>query len=101
MARFIVLGAAGFIGRAVRRALRDAGDDVMCVDRTGDEQSGETWLVLDLLGTSAAELRRVIREAAPRAVINCAGLVEGTAEQLVQANVLVVARLVDVLGGEA
>ena len=100
MARLLVLGAGGFIGRAVRRELAGA-HEVACIDRiVAGGESGEEWFQLDLLEASPDEIVEVTRRVAPHAVINCAGLVDGPTEQLVRGNVLLVARLLEIADAE-
>ena len=103
MARVLVLGASGFMGRAIRRELDAGGHQVACVDRVAATapSEGEEWFQLDLLDASLEEIVAVIRRLRPDVVINCAGLVDGTIEQLVRANVLLVARLLEVATAES
>jgi NDP-hexose 4-ketoreductase len=102
MARLLVLGAGGFIGRAVRRELLAGGHQVTCLDRIAAEAGGsdEAWFQLDLLQASADAFGDVVRRVGPDAVINCAGLLDGPTELLIRANVLLVARLLEVARGE-
>jgi NDP-hexose 4-ketoreductase len=102
MARLLVLGAGGFIGRAVRRELLAGGHQVACLDRMPAEAAGsdEAWFQLDLLEASADAFGEIVRRVGPDTLLNCAGLVDGPTEQLVRANVLLVARLLEVARAE-
>ena len=47
------------------------------------------------------ELAALVRSVRPDAVINCVGRLSGDTVQLVEANVLVTARMIEVVAGEA
>jgi NDP-hexose 4-ketoreductase len=99
MARLVVLGAGGFMGRAVSRGLLAAGHDLVCVDLLPRAPvAGEQWLTLDVFDPSPADLAQIFRDFAAAAIINCAGLLEGSPEELARANVLLVARLLQAAG---
>jgi NDP-hexose 4-ketoreductase len=100
MTPLMVLGAGGFMGRAVRRALRTAGHELLCIDRVdAGADEGEEWHTFDLLDRPHSALRTMITASSAAAVINCSGLVSGEASELVRANVEVVARIVSDLDG--
>ncbi|MBQ1063014.1 NAD-dependent epimerase/dehydratase family protein [Micromonospora chalcea] len=84
MMRVLLFGASGFIGAHVRRELA-ATADLTCPSR--DE--------CDLVTAAPETLRALLDTVRPDAVVNCAGAVSGTAEDLVRANTLVTAKLVD------
>jgi nucleoside-diphosphate-sugar epimerase len=101
MARLILVGASGFIGRALRRHLAAEGEEVVCVGRReGRSLPGEEWAVVDLLAAPASELAKLVRGREVRAVINCAGLLEGPVDQMVRANAELPARLVEAVAGD-
>jgi nucleoside-diphosphate-sugar epimerase len=99
MARVTVLGAGGFIGRAVRRAFMGSHHEILCVDRAaGSAGPGERWQVLDLTTATDRELLGVSGATDAQAVVNCAGLLEGPLDDLTRANFLLPARLVEAVG---
>ncbi|MEV4661870.1 NAD(P)-dependent oxidoreductase [Micromonospora echinofusca] len=84
MRRILVLGASGFLGTHVRRALEVDGD-LVCPTRAE----------CDLTRCGTEELRALLTSVRPDAVVTCAGAVSGTAADLVLANTVVAARLVE------
>jgi NDP-hexose 4-ketoreductase len=56
---------------------------------------------LDLITANADELAALVRGARPDAVISCVGRLSGDAVQLVEANVLLTARLIEAVAREA
>jgi nucleoside-diphosphate-sugar epimerase len=95
MARVLLFGATGFLGRAVGAALRDDPRvaDVVAVGRR--PVPGRRWVRHDLVADPPADLARLLREMAPDAVVNCAGRLSGSYAELVAANTGAVASLVD------
>jgi nucleoside-diphosphate-sugar epimerase len=91
--RVLLLGASGFIGGQVRAAL--AGDDhigeVVCPGRDRH----------DLVGGDASGLTALVRDVAPDAVICCVGALVGTDEELLRANALVAAKLLEAVTAAA
>ena len=87
MTRVLLFGASGFVGGHVREALRQD-PRVSDVDCPGRDR-------VDLLRADTAELTRLIARSQPDVVINCTGRLTGTAEELLQANAMVTARLID------
>ncbi|MGH3687107.1 MAG: NAD-dependent epimerase/dehydratase family protein [Pseudonocardiaceae bacterium] len=92
-ARVLLFGASGFLGRAAAEAL--AGDPrVGSLIRAGrGEPVDESWVRHDLVTGTMDELARLLRATQPTIVINCTGRLSGDTVQLVEANVLVTARL--------
>jgi nucleoside-diphosphate-sugar epimerase len=86
--RVLLIGAAGFIGRHVRDRAVACGAEVLAPSRSEG---------LDL--ASAAVTARWIRELAPDAVVNCAGVTQGHPDAMVAGNVVAVAHLVRALAG--
>ena len=76
--RTLVLGASGFIGRWVARALAEAGADLTMVARNGDaaaqlDRWGAHGVVRVANLQDAAEARRIVTAHAPDIVFNLAG----------------------------
>ncbi|WP_344407534.1 NAD-dependent epimerase/dehydratase family protein, partial [Dactylosporangium fulvum] len=91
----VLLGAAGFVGRNVCRALLDAGWRVTAVVR-GDAspEPGCATVRLDAARVPSAALTAVL-DRAPDLVVNAAGALWGADDtQLVEGNVVLVERLV-------
>jgi nucleoside-diphosphate-sugar epimerase len=95
MARVMLFGATGFLGRAAGAALRDDPrvSDVIAVARR--PVPGWRGVRHDLVTDPAADLARLLREVAPDAVVNCAGRLAGSYTELVAANTAAVASLMD------
>lgn len=91
----LLLGAAGYLGRAAGAALRERGAQVVRVSRTGPR--GADWVRHDLVLGGTDELVALLRSIAPDAVVNCTGLLDGTTAELVAANVTTTAKLLDAL----
>lgn len=99
MSAVLVVGATGFIGRAVRTVLRADGHDVLCVSRSAHPSAAnEHWQVADILAEPDA-LAALVRRRAVHAVINCAGALTGDVPTLVRANVLLPAMIIDAVSG--
>lgn len=84
--RVLVLGAHGFLGRHVARAFLEAGADVTLAPPSRE---------LDLTSAPPTLLDRLLAEADPEVLVNCAGRTSGSAAELSAANHLLVARLLD------
>ncbi|GAA0983370.1 hypothetical protein GCM10009555_055000 [Acrocarpospora macrocephala] len=84
--RVLLVGASGFVGRHVRERL--GGVEVAAPSRSD----------LDLVETPHAQIRRILEDLRPTAVVNCAGVVHGSPERLVAGNVVGVARLARAVG---
>ncbi|PNY79575.1 NAD-dependent epimerase/dehydratase family protein, partial [Deinococcus koreensis] len=89
--RVLMLGASGFLGRPVQ-ALLAAQDDLQVM--TGP-RSHDT----DLARCEAGVWRDLLDAAQPDAVVNCAGRIRGSPEELQQANAGLVQRLVEAARG--
>jgi len=82
----LLLGASGFLGAHVRGLLAGrAGAELTCLGRDR----------CDLLTASASEMVGLLRGLRPTVVINCAGRLDGTTAELVEANTVVTAKLLD------
>jgi nucleoside-diphosphate-sugar epimerase len=90
MKRVLLFGSSGFIGRRVGAALADIGD----VLRLGRDRH-------DLVHGDVAGLTAVLAEAAPDAVVCCVGALTGSAEELVRANTMVAAKLLEAVAAAA
>ncbi|ROT33177.1 NAD(P)-dependent oxidoreductase [Micromonospora sp. HM5-17] len=86
----LIFGASGFIGRHVRRALAPTGT-LHCPGRNE----------LDLVGCEVAELAALLRATRPDVVINCAGRLTGGGYDLIRANTMVTAKLIEAVAAEA
>jgi len=95
MARVMLFGATGFLGRAAGAALREDPrvSDLVAVGRR--PVPGWRWVRHDLVADPATDLVRLLRQVEPDAVVNCAGRLAGSYAELVAANTGAVASLVD------
>jgi nucleoside-diphosphate-sugar epimerase len=98
----LLFGATGFLGTHVAAAL-DQDPRVGAVIRVSRRRAspGTAWISHDLLMDGTGELAAVIRDTSPDAVVSCVGRLSGDTAQLVEANVLVTARLIDAVVREA
>lgn len=87
MSRVLLFGASGFIGRHVGKALESdpAVTEVRSVGRA----------TCDLQNVDVDGLEAVLRAAEPDAIVNCTGMLDGSSSELLQANTMVVAKLID------
>ena len=99
--RVAVLGGTGFIGRALCEAFTGAGYQVLAVARNEPaEPLAGRFQRFDLSGGSAGELAALLRAEGVGTVVNAAGGMWGlTDEQMVDANVGLVGRVVQALRG--
>ncbi|MCL6527621.1 MAG: NAD(P)-dependent oxidoreductase [Thermaceae bacterium] len=99
MTRVLLLGASGFLGRHIHQALR--GDPrvetVICLGRRNRPVGAEAWIQHDLISGSAAELEAILRETRPDAVVGAVGSLVGSGPYLVEANILLVAKLLEAM----
>lgn len=87
MTRVLLFGASGFIGGHARTALEADPriTEVVCPGRKS----------YDLLDGGSEGLAAILREVAPDAVVNCVGGLTGSAAELVTANTMVAAKLLE------
>lgn len=104
--RVTVLGAGGFLGQAVCRALLEVPVlvSVTALDRHQPTQGmldalSIPWVTLDLDLAGETELRQLIDRLQPDVVVNCVGLTSGTPAAMRSLNVDLVAKLVATLAG--
>ncbi|MGW4694909.1 NAD-dependent epimerase/dehydratase family protein [Kitasatospora cineracea] len=96
-ARVAVLGGTGFIGRVLCARLAERGHQVLTLARTvpADPPAGR-FASVDLSATAPAELAALLDREGVDAVVNAAGGMWGlTDEQMHEANVVLVDRLVE------
>src|SRR4051794_8654276 len=84
MTRVLVMGAGGFLGAHTVRALTAAGATAIPAPPRAR---------LDLATADPAALTRLLREVRPDAVVNAAGRIGGSPEELESGNTEVVRRL--------
>lgn len=89
MSRVLLFGASGFLGRHVHSALLDHPrvGDVVC---PGRDQC-------DLVAATVGEITGLLRSQRPTAIVNCTGLLDGDTTQLMLANTVVTAKLLDAI----
>lgn len=85
--RVLLFGASGFLGGQVRAALAEdpAVGELICPGRDR----------FDLVGGDLFGLTELLRATAPDAVVSCVGALGGSDEQLVRANTLAAAKLLE------
>lgn len=97
--RVLVFGASGFLGRAVAGVL-DGDPEVDSLVRAGvrvrDAAPG-TWIRHDLISGTTEALTDLIASVQPDAVVDCVGRLSGSSDQLVAANTLIPARLIEAM----
>ena len=91
--RVLLFGASGFIGGHVRAALEADPEvkEVVCPGRIDH----------DLIDGDLTGLNRVLRDAEPDAVVSCVGRLDGTDAELIQANTMVAAKLLEAVAATA
>jgi len=89
MTHILLFGASGFLGAHVRGALvqQPSVDRITCPGR------GEC----DLIAAGVEEITDLVRTLRPSAVVNCTGRLDGTPSELVLANTLTTAKIIDAL----
>jgi Nucleoside-diphosphate-sugar epimerases len=90
MTRVLLFGASGFLGNHVRRALAPYAS-LTCPGRDD----------CDLVRTGVTALGALLRSVSPDVVVNCTGRLVGSADELVEANTLVTAKLVEAVATHA
>ncbi|ONI77243.1 NAD-dependent dehydratase [Actinosynnema sp. ALI-1.44] len=89
MKRVLLFGGSGFLGGKVVAELTGQVDLVQVGRRSA--------LRHDLVNDDVGKLMTLLREIKPEVVVNCTGLLSGSAADLVSANVLTTAHLVDAI----
>jgi NDP-hexose 4-ketoreductase len=89
MTRVLLLGATGFIGRHVLPVL-SADPRVSAVTCAGRDR-------VDLFAGDQASLNAFIAEESPDAVVNCTGRLTGTGPELIEANTVATAKLIEAI----
>jgi nucleoside-diphosphate-sugar epimerase len=90
MIRVLLFGASGFIGRHVLPVL-SADPRIGAVTCAGRDR-------VDLFEGDQRELTAFLAAESPDAVVNCTGRLSGTGPQLLQANTVTTAKLVEAIG---
>jgi nucleoside-diphosphate-sugar epimerase len=89
MSRVLLFGATGFIGRHVLPVL-SADPRVSAVTCAGRDR-------VDLFAGDQEALTAFIAEEAPDAVVNCTGRLTGTGPELIEANTVATAKLIEAI----
>jgi NDP-hexose 4-ketoreductase len=102
MTRYLLLGANGFLGHQVRRAIHRADPAAYVVAVSGHrslplESSGCHWQQIDLVRASTEDVGLLLDYCKPDVLINCVGCTSGSIEELEAVNVSVVRRLLEAL----
>ncbi|MGH4017641.1 MAG: NAD-dependent epimerase/dehydratase family protein [Pseudonocardiaceae bacterium] len=97
LVRVLLLGGSGFIGRHVWRAL--AARPHVAVTTTGPRVGAAPYdpVGLDLVTDRISQLATLIDRIRPLAVVNCAGVTEGSIEELVAGNVVLVGNVIEAM----
>lgn len=77
--RVLVTGGNGFVGRAVARALRAEGHEVVAGSRRGEGVEGTRGVRLDV--TDEASVRKAVSEVRPDAVVHLVGIIAEVARE--------------------
>jgi nucleoside-diphosphate-sugar epimerase len=97
--RALVFGASGCLGSAATRALAaqpGVSDVVRVTSRAGGEAAGRPgWVRHDLVADPVEALAGLVADVRPDVVLSCVGRLSGSVGDLVTANVVTTARLVD------
>ena len=98
--RIIVLGAGGFMGRAVWRVLaQDPRCNHLAVhfrrppDAAMLAHRADTWSALDLAEATPTDIVDMIRQSEADVVVNCAGATRGSLDELRSGNVEITAKV--------
>lgn len=89
MTTVLLFGASGYLGRHVVRALES--------QPTGVRLIMPRRAACDLVRAPAAQLEQMVRDIAPDVVVNCVGRLDGSNSDLIEANTLATAKLLDAL----
>lgn len=100
MSKVLLLGATGFIGQHVLNALKA---DLRTKSVVGlgrkhhPSKEGQEWVRLDLTSASTTDIAKVVEQVQPDAIINCMGTLTGSLDYMVEANIAVVAKLIEAI----
>jgi nucleoside-diphosphate-sugar epimerase len=100
MSRILLLGATGFIGQHVLNALKAdprTGSVVGLGRKYHQPKEGQEWVQLDLMTASTADIAKLLEQVKPDAIINCMGTLTGSLDYMVEANIGVVAKLIEAI----
>jgi NDP-hexose 4-ketoreductase len=102
MTRYLLLGANGFLGRQVRRAIEVSDRASYLAAVSGHEWfSGGSpacdWQRVNLVRASVEDVALLLDYSKPDAVINCVGRTVGSVDELEAVNVSVVRKLLEAL----
>jgi len=89
MTTVLLFGGSGYLGRHVVRALESP--------LTGVRLVAPGRASCDLVRAPVAQLRQLLSEIAPDVVVNCTGRLDGSNCDLIEANTLATAKLLDAL----
>lgn len=95
--RVLLLGASGFVGRHVGRALAARADVAVTTLGTYAGSSLHAPDGLDLVTEGISRLATLIERVQPVAVVNCAGRTDGSTEDLVAGNVVLVRNVIEAM----
>lgn len=95
--RVLLLGGSGFLGRHVRHALAARADVAVTAPGPHIGTSSRDPGGLDLVTDGISRLATLIERVRPVAVINCAGRTEGSNEELVACNVVLVRNVIEAM----
>ncbi|MDQ2589102.1 NAD-dependent epimerase/dehydratase family protein [Saccharothrix yanglingensis] len=99
--KVVLFGASGHLGQWVDRALTARSEDIAVVRVGRGAALAPDRVRYDLVTGDPAGLDGLLESVAPDVVVNCAGRLDGTAAELVAANVTAVARLLDAMPSAA
>jgi nucleoside-diphosphate-sugar epimerase len=98
--RVLLFGAAGFVGHPLSAALAREPRVGELIRAGRRERIGPGWVRHDLVTGSSEQLRRLLRATRPDVVISAVGKLAGGYAELVEANVLATARLLEAVAAE-
>ncbi len=102
MTRFLLLGANGFLGYQIRRAIQRVDRTAYVVAVSGhswspSESPACQWQRVDLVRASVEDVALLLDYCKPDVVINCVGCTVGSVDELEAVNVSVVRKLLEAL----